>query len=383
MSSRFELSLSANYIEHWGVVEAIRELFQNSLDQETENVENKMFFDYDSSEEVLRIGNKSSVLTVSSLLLGETTKRSSNVTIGQFGEGYKLALLVLSRLDKAITIYNYAVKEVWHPKLITSRRYGGKQILVVDVDKKHFWQSVPDNNLVFEIGSISRNEYNEICDSNLHLRPATEIIKTAYGDIICDDFCKGKVFVKGLFVNEVENLEYGYDFKPEHIKLDRDRKMVADFDLKWKTSMMWKESGDERLIELSKAGAMDVYFLKEVWTNHASKFAAVASTAYTSFKAEHGENAYPVTNQAELETIINRAGKNNIKPIIVTNSYCETISASTEFKLAVEALPEEVEVPTPTERLQAFLEDYRYSMSSGVQLAFVELIEESKNWSVD
>ena len=383
--SRFELSLSASYIEHWGVVEAIRELFQNALDQETENAANKMFFDYDSSEEILRIGNKSSVLTVASLLLGETTKRSNTNTIGQFGEGYKLALLVLARLGKDLSICNYGVKEVWHPKLITSRRYGGKQILVVDVDKVRFWQNVPDNNLVFEVEGITRDEYIAICDSNLHLRPALETLETCYGEILCDDFYKGKIFVKGLFVNEVSNMEYGYNFPPSQVKLDRDRKMVADFDLKWKTSLMWKECGDERLIALSRDGAPDVSFLENVWSNNADKFKVVAATAYDEFKTTHGEKAYPVTTQEDIERIVKRVGEDAVKPIIVTSAYKEAITTSVAFKdedASLEEIEEE-EIPTPTERLQTFLDEYHGGMDDEVRAAFDELLGDSENWSVN
>ena len=379
--SRFELSLSSNYVSHWTVVEAIRELFQNALDQETENADNKMFFDYSSSDEVLRIGNKSSILDVKSLLLGESTKRASTSTIGQFGEGYKLALLVLSHLNKGITIYNYGAKEVWYPKLIKSRKYGGQQILVVDVDKKFFWQTVPDDNLVFEIKDITRDEYIEICDSNLHLRPAMETIDTTYGDIIIDDAYRGQVFVKGLYVNTVEKLAYGYNFKPQHMKLDRDRKMVTDFDLKWKTSLMWKECGNEHAIELAKTGAMDVTYLQEAWTNRSEQFEAMASTAYQSFRSEHGPKAYPVSTQDEADKIVRRFGKGKVEPVIVTVSYQAVVKASPEFKKEDEEyVAEEILEQSPYERLSDFYDKAYDNLSEEQREEFDAILEESKSW---
>ena len=40
---KFELSISADYVPEWGVTEAVREFFQNSIDEETRDSSNKMF----------------------------------------------------------------------------------------------------------------------------------------------------------------------------------------------------------------------------------------------------------------------------------------------------------------------------------------------------
>lgn len=44
--TKFELTISTNYVPDWTYVEALRELFQNALDQQTENPANKMLFEY-------------------------------------------------------------------------------------------------------------------------------------------------------------------------------------------------------------------------------------------------------------------------------------------------------------------------------------------------
>ena len=74
---KYELSISADYVPGWGVTEAVREFFQNSIDEETRDSSNKMLFEYDEAEEKLIIGNKrrqtipdhSSVLLLSLILL--------------------------------------------------------------------------------------------------------------------------------------------------------------------------------------------------------------------------------------------------------------------------------------------------------------------------
>src|SRR5699024_3102626 len=117
--ARYELSLTPDYVPDWGIVEAFRELFQNAVDQSSSEG-NEMFWNYNSLDKVFTLGNKSSVLTTTSLLLGSSTKTEDESLIGKYGEGYKIALLVLTRLNKNVTIYNYGAREVWRPKFIDS-----------------------------------------------------------------------------------------------------------------------------------------------------------------------------------------------------------------------------------------------------------------------
>lgn len=42
--SRYELTVDSNYVQDWGIPQAIREFFQNSIDGETEDPSNKSFF---------------------------------------------------------------------------------------------------------------------------------------------------------------------------------------------------------------------------------------------------------------------------------------------------------------------------------------------------
>ena len=94
---RFDLGMSINYCPTWGVVESVREFFQNAHDEEIVNPENKMYFGYNKDSKTLCIGNKNGRLTTNTLLLGQSSKRDSSETIGQHGEGYKVATVVLLR----------------------------------------------------------------------------------------------------------------------------------------------------------------------------------------------------------------------------------------------------------------------------------------------
>lgn len=104
----YNLNLNKNYCNHWGVWEAIREIIQNGLDQQTTNSDNQVSVDYNQNTKILSISNKNSTLERKTLLLGASNKSEDKDTIGQFGEGYKIALLVLTKLGINVVIKNYA-----------------------------------------------------------------------------------------------------------------------------------------------------------------------------------------------------------------------------------------------------------------------------------
>lgn len=102
--SKYELTISTGYVPSWTYVEAVRELFQNAIDNERINPDNKMLFEYKMGK--LSICNKTSKLTLDSLLIGNSTKRDDERTIGEHGEGYKIAIMILLREGKNVTVYN-------------------------------------------------------------------------------------------------------------------------------------------------------------------------------------------------------------------------------------------------------------------------------------
>lgn len=370
---RFELSLSVDYVGSWGVVEAIRELFQNAIDQESTDPKNTMFFDYQDEE--LQIGNKTSSLEISSLLLGESTKRDDAKTIGQFGEGYKLAMLVLTRLGKEVTIYNYGAREIWHPKLIQSRRYN-RRILVVDVEAQQFWKSVPNNNLTFRVSGITQEEMDTIEGYNLHLQTIDDedCIDTKYGKILLLSGHKGMIFVNGLWVTNNSDLEFGYDIYSEYIRLDRDRRNVADIDLKWQTSKMWLQSEDERLPDLIKRSVPDLAYMQYNLSGSAFE-GRLASTTYTEFQKEYGQNALPVTNQQDLESAKERYG-DAVTPIVVSSAYSSILTKSEEYQKIISTKPSVEEDNPLLQRMREFYDDIQDKLDADQREEFWEIFKE-------
>ncbi|MCP1184909.1 hypothetical protein [Paenibacillus sp. 1781tsa1] len=363
--SKYELSLSKDYVPSWTVVDAVRELFQNALDQQTVKSNNEMFFDYDNQKQVLCIGNKSSILDVRTLLLGSSTKRNDPNTIGQFGEGYKIATLVLTRLEKKVTFYNYGVREVWNPRFVKARRYGGEEILTFFIDKKFIWNKVPDNDLTITIEGITQDEYKEIVDSNLHLQDVGKIIESRLGRVLEEERYRGKVFVNGLFVCDYNEYTQGYDFKPEYINIDRDRKLADSFQLRWLSSKMLKGVDSDRTLDLIKNNAADVQYIASV--DGSDK---LFDKVYEDFLDENGESAIPVTNQDDYNRISKSATH---KPVYVSESYASSIKKS--HKYTVPLIKVDLK-ETINSRLVKWLDLHKQSLSNKAIRQLEEIIDD-------
>jgi len=341
-----ELTISKNYVPDWGVVEAVRELFQNALDQQTVNPTNNMFFDYDESAQILKIGNKESTLEVSSLLLGQTTKADNEDTIGQFGEGYKIAMLVLLREGLGVTFYNWGKKEVWRPRFVNSRKYQ-QEILTVFIEK-HFWDSVPENSLSIEIKGVTAEMYSRIVKSNLHLQEIKDVHNVeSYGRILLDEEFKGRIYVNGLYVMKYD-LDYGYDFKPSHIQLKRDRSAIDSFDVKWTTSVMWSKVENSDIANMIIEDSKDVVFVGRL----SSMTMESKEDIFKLFSDTNGGNAVPLKKGMSIESFMEDHCK--ATPIIVSDSLFEIISTSDTYKERLELL-KEVRNYTVSEKLSKWM----------------------------
>lgn len=139
-----ELSLSPKYVSGWGVEEAVREILQNAIDQKADGAEVSVSYD----RETLSILTDGARLKTSTLLLGESGKDDERY-IGKYGEGYKLALLVLTRERKPVKVVTDA--ETWTPEFRLSETFG-EESLQIGVEET----GVPGGEFTdFRIGGIS------------------------------------------------------------------------------------------------------------------------------------------------------------------------------------------------------------------------------------
>lgn len=326
MARRFELGMTLDYVGSWSIEKAINEIFQNALDEEIQNKDNKWYFDYDKDSEVLKIGNKFSSLKMKSLLLGCSSKRGDDDTIGQHGEGYKVATIVLLRNGLGVKVYNYIEKEIWTAKVVNSRRYD-MPIAVFDVEKVGMFSSVPDQSLIFEISGVSEEVYENLINNNLWVEEDIgEVLETEYGRVLLDDKYKGRVFVKGLYVCDKESLSYGYDLAPSLIKLDRDRGLIDSFDLQYSLGKLLVHVSDIDFINQVRK-TWDGKYLR-CFTYYANdKLSTVYDTAYKEFVDEHGDDAYPCTTTTEFNSL----SRQGLKAVLVTEEDAHFIKSSSSY----------------------------------------------------
>ena len=346
----YQLTISPNYVPNWGISEALREIVQNGIDRENETKgESKMSIIYDPIQLQLVIGNPGTSLHKRTLLLGETTKDGKS-TIGKYGEGYKLALLVLLRLGCRITILND--KEIWIPKLIKSRVFDA-ELIQVDVSKNHEESKHGAIGwLSYTIKGITPEHYSAFQDKCLIFH-TTERISGSAGDVLLGEKFKGLVYCNSLYVCTIPELHYGYDMKPNCIQLDRDRKKVEQFNLTWETSKIWAESYEVKLVDtMIDKDAIDVaYYLthKQTWKPH---YQELCELQYQEFLKVHGVNAVVCKDEDEANLIKSRY--KNLVPVIVPEKKYQFIHDSASYQAT--PLPKREEM-TPTVWIENWLEN--------------------------
>lgn len=326
---RFDLGMSINYCPTWGVVEAVREFFQNAYDAQTANEENAMYFDYDKESEVLRVGNKNGRLETRTLLLGQSSKINDDRMIGQHGEGYKVATVVLLRNGKSVKVYNRHDREIWTAKKVSSRRYQA-DVVVFDIEKVSIFQSVPDHDLIFEISGITPEEYSAIVESNLHLQDLDKnyVVQAGGSRILMDDAHAGRLYVGGLYVTSSKYAKLGYDFEPTLIKLDRDRSFIDGLDLQFICGKVICASKDINIIKRCKEIWDGEYIRWYVNKNDFNgELEKLYNDTYNEFLRKNGDDAIPCTSTNEF----NQLKRNGFNAVLVTNNEYHYISSSSSY----------------------------------------------------
>lgn len=375
MTSKFELSISTEYVPDWGLVEALRELFQNALDNETMNPENKMGWQYNKRSGEVKITNKTSKLSVESLLLGRGTKHNRTDTIGKHGEGYKIAFMVLLRNNKTIRVDNYGANEIWDVRLVKSRKYKGQLVPTVFINKEPVWKKKPSSDLTITIGGITEEEYKELEVKNLHLRgeEVRAFDTTEKGRILLDEAEHGNIYVEGLFVTNISGLQYGYDFSPKAISLDRDRKLVDSFNVKWSASELWCRAAEqddkamEMAVELVNDSAPDTAYLSNMSYYGKGLFNGVAKKFYE----DNGKDAVPVTSNLEYEAV-EKAEMG--KPIIVTSEIAQILRSD-----RIDEQRKVIKITSVKEQLELFIEKIADRLSDEELDEINSLVEKVNN----
>lgn len=206
--------MTRDYCKDWTAIDAIREMVQNALDS------NKVCgFAVDA--ECVTVVTKAATLPNSAFALGESQKATGS--IGGYGEGFKIGMLVLTRLGLEPVIAT--------ADKLARGKFVKNEFTKLDTFNIELVEMAPfdsGSDIVFEcnVGNIDieelKSKITPFRDKPFKL-PATV-------DILHNE--QGKLFVNGLYICEDSKLTFGYNFAPDQITLNRDRNMTGG--ITWK-----------------------------------------------------------------------------------------------------------------------------------------------------
>lgn len=198
---KIQLTIKANggndtYLPSWSVREGLRELVQNARDAEKQfnapfSIE---WYHGATGRDTLRITNEGCNLDRESLLFGHTTKYGNSEMIGSFGEGLKLAMLVLVREGLKLKIYTGndqdRTGEIWIPFIERSDTFNA-DVLAVAVKDAAYRKRVR-----IEVEGICKEDWENIFKHDYLFLPGTDKgkhIKLSAGELLLEERFRGKV----------------------------------------------------------------------------------------------------------------------------------------------------------------------------------------------
>ena len=345
MSKLYELTLSADYLKHWTVEDAVRELFQNAID-----FSNDGELDFDIIENMdnceVRINTEGVSLHPSVLLLGSGDKSEDNTKLGGFGEGMKVAMLILAREGVDVVMHNG--DKLWSPKFEFNEQFGTKMLCVEEEDN-----TGEDIGIRFTIKGLTGDEVNTIVSRTLPTQQY-ESVDTRYGEVLKDDKFKSKIFVGGLYVCDVKGLQFGYNFNKGTLPLNRDRQTVPDWGVSTMTNRMVEvATTPEEYVKLVAEEAKDVYHAR-----YHIQEDDVCEVAHKKFIEAHGKKTI-ANSESEAKTLRAEGYKDTY---IETNDGMYNLITSAKSyekgeKVKVESTPEKVERIFNESHLEAYIEE--------------------------
>lgn len=210
------LNLAASYVPTWGAWEVAREAACNAIDADRTG----MNVSYDGEDRVTVTTNTWPSLA-QILVMGEGTKRQGGSTIGQFGEGMKLAALVATRSGGKFTIAT--------PEYLVAfqmRNALGTQSLHALVTEGPAAEGCTIDITMAGIGAASRGKI-------LELDPGPTPCRM--------DAAVTRIYLKGIFVTSMTRLALT-DWNFETLAINRDRSMVSDFEVTYEIGRWMDEN---------------------------------------------------------------------------------------------------------------------------------------------
>jgi hypothetical protein len=299
-------TLHHRYQPNLDAIWACREIGSNAIDGEERHRHlgvGEMSIEYSARGKTLTIRNEGITVPMTALLMGTSDSREESGCIGQFGEGLPMALLVLARSDIPVTVING--DEKWEPVLLRSDVFNNEPVLAVKTrkllkDRKAF---------EIQIKGIDKEDYAEFCSRFLRLDPLFDEEQTVKQQehskerVLLQAKYHGRIYNKGVFVCEREDLMFGYDL---HTELNRDRSMMDEWDLKNNLARLLSrtiEANDEHFTDLVTKAMFEEDGRLELDNEYSDLFhsAQLREKVVKLFVEKYGQDAVAVEHDWEVE----------------------------------------------------------------------------------
>lgn len=321
------LTLTTDYVADWGVWEALREFAQNCLDCNG-IIDNK-------NTGIILFSNEGT-LKKETLLLGATTKSSDTSSIGQYGEGYKLACLVLTRMGYKVTIRTG--NETWHPSIAVHPQLGIECLAFnfVPCMATNDTTSITITGLTTEDDTIFDTKYipkSVITEEYYLYRDLGKIQMFNFWDAYDTEQPEPNkdepkaIYVNGLFVCNLPNTyHFSYNIVPELIKLDRDRNSISTWDFQYTLALELQDAMALDILThltMTKAPDLNNNYIPQrghSYSGSLSNSSKLAEYALQTFKNKYGDNAFPINedfSQDKIMLLIDQAKRQRLEPILV------------------------------------------------------------------
>ena len=309
--AKFQLTISAGYVEDWGLHEGVREIIQNALDGQQDGCPMTI----DHSGDTLTVSNQGARIDRSVWLLGNSSKNADSHR-GHFGEGLKLGVLALARAGHTISFVND--DETWTPEMTDSDAFPGHQVLSISTRARTHATgafSVRINGISSEQWTQIRTTFLELHHDYVEGQVRNDVERLDHPSFI------EKLYVKGIAVDSLDDLQYGYNFSS--MATDRDRRMVSKYAVESALGSYWSYAamhpdGLPLLIKLLKANARDVKNL-HFYLSHGE-----GEVLRADFLATHGEKAWPVSCDSEYDDAMHWG----LVPVLVPDAYLKSLRAA-------------------------------------------------------
>lgn len=286
--------ISVDYMSHWALQHAVREVLQNAIDSGQFYVDNNF-------SNINVINKVQGPIDHKELLwLGQSNKKPGS--IGKFGEGLKLALLVLARADIP---HSFSTPDCTLRGAIVNGQF---HIDLLEEANQH-------DTCTF---CIISEQANAIVDKLLLNNKKYKLLAEHNGNQCID--LPGHIYVNGLLVTDKAGTTHGYNFIPSALTLDRDRQAVNDFDLTWETSKLLASCMEPKQVaKLMYEGRKDAQYVDRFITP------AIKEACLAHFTAQYGKNAI-IARTAEEEKVYRLF--NPGKQVVYLGSGCSGYSTA-------------------------------------------------------